>query len=125
MGNILVDAGKIVAIIDWELAGYYPWWVEVHMSYRRALSDNADELFDAVWKELGYSREGLMKHIAPIIRAYEWAPVEHTGDTHEWHRPAFCKCQPIGGRICKRHIDSEDRHYVAYGRRGRLNHPDE
>jgi aminoglycoside phosphotransferase (APT) family kinase protein len=48
MGNILVDAGKIVAIIDWELAGYYPWWVEVHMSYFRALATPADELFDAV-----------------------------------------------------------------------------
>ncbi|PVH83497.1 kinase-like protein, partial [Cadophora sp. DSE1049] len=27
-GNIMVKDGKIEAIIDWELAGYYPWWFE-------------------------------------------------------------------------------------------------
>jgi hypothetical protein len=128
MGNIIVDSVKIVAIIDWELGGYYLWWVEVHTSYRRALSDNADELFDAVWKEMGLSRKGLMKHmkhIAPVMKAFEWCPVAHTGDTHIWHRPAFCKCQPIGGRIYKRHIDSEEKHYVAYERRGPLMHKEE
>lgn len=38
LGNILVHKGKIVAIIDWELAGYYPWWAEVFTSYYRAIS---------------------------------------------------------------------------------------
>jgi hypothetical protein len=26
--NIIVKDSKITAVIDWRLAGYYPWWVE-------------------------------------------------------------------------------------------------
>lgn len=57
MGNILVHDGKIVAIIDWELAGYYPWWVEEYMSHYRALDDSGDELFDLVWPQLNMKLE--------------------------------------------------------------------
>lgn len=28
MTNIIVKDDKIEAIIDWEMAGYYPWWAE-------------------------------------------------------------------------------------------------
>lgn len=114
MGNIIVHDDKIVAIIDWELAGYYPWWAEVYTSYQRALSDFADELFDAVWEKLNLNLHSFSKKIGPVIRAYERCPVDHTGDTHSWERPPFCKCQPYGGVIAKRHIDSEEKHYVVY-----------
>ena len=50
--NIIVNDGKIETIIDWELAGYSPWWVERWASLTRAISEAADELFDMVWAEL-------------------------------------------------------------------------
>lgn len=55
LGNIIVDpdAGKILAIIDWELAGYYPWWVERWAAANRALDPlKASELFDMIWSGL-------------------------------------------------------------------------
>ncbi|KAF2109669.1 kinase-like domain-containing protein [Lophiotrema nucula] len=114
MSNILVHDGKIEAIIDWELAGYYPWWVEVYTSYNRALSGAADELFDVVWRELNLSVD-FVKNMAPVRRAWESCPVKHTGRTHGvWRRPPFCKCQRFGGKILKHHIDSEEIHFVDY-----------
>jgi hypothetical protein len=33
--NVLVDQGKVVAILDWEMAGYYPgYWEYVKAYYR-------------------------------------------------------------------------------------------
>jgi thiamine kinase-like enzyme len=116
MSNILVHDGKIVAIIDWELAGYYPWWVEIYTSYNHAISEAADELFDAVWKELGLSIEEALENISPVMQAWNWCPVSHTGNEHRWQRPPFCKCQPSGGLIRAHHIDSEQKHFVDYDR---------
>jgi hypothetical protein len=116
LGNILVHEGKIVAIIDWELAGYYPWWVEILTSYDRSLSDSGPELFDAVWKELGTGLDVFRDKIHPVNEAWRYSPVQHTGKTHYWRRPAFCKCQLFGGHIDKHLIDSEERHFVEYDR---------
>ncbi|KAI8939529.1 hypothetical protein NX059_003298 [Plenodomus lindquistii] len=117
LGNIMVHNGKIEAIIDWELAGYYPWWAEKYFSYQRALSTSADELFDVVWEKFDLNLGEVMKNLKPIMRAYTACPVEHTGDTHEWQRPPFCKCKPYGGVIRKHCIDSEEKHYVDYAAR--------
>jgi aminoglycoside phosphotransferase len=102
LGNILVHEGKIIAIIDWELAGYYPWWVEILTSHDRSIGDSGHELFDAVWKELGTSLDDIWDKIHPVSDAWRYCPVQHTGKTHYWLRPAFCKCQPFGGEIDKR-----------------------
>jgi hypothetical protein len=118
LGNILVHEGKIVAIIDWELAGYYPWWVEIFTSHSRSIGDSGHELFDAVWKELGTSLDDIWDKIQPVVNAWRYCPVQHTGKTHYWIRPAFCKCQPFGGNINKSWIDSEERHFVVYNERG-------
>jgi hypothetical protein len=114
LGNILVHDGKIEAIIDWELAGYQPWWVEIFTSYNRSLSHAGKELFDFVWKKLDLSMKDAMKDIAPVMQAYERCPVGHTGRGSEWQRPVFCKCQPFGGVIRSWDIDSEDKHFVDY-----------
>ncbi|CBX97088.1 hypothetical protein IAQ61_007969 [Plenodomus lingam] len=116
LGNILVHDGKVVAIIDWETAGYLPWWVEIFTSYYRSLSHADDELFDMVWKELGLSIEDLRKDIGAVISAYGRCPVEHTGRTHIWLRPPFCECKDknSGGVIRAHEIDSEEKHYINY-----------
>ncbi|KAH9861595.1 hypothetical protein J1614_011346 [Plenodomus biglobosus] len=117
LGNILVHDGKIVAIIDWELAGYYPWWAEVFTSYYRALSGAGKELFDMVWKELDLNIDDVRKKLSPIFSAHKLSPVSHTGRTYVWRRPPFCKCEKSGGVILAHHIDSEDNHFVDYNSR--------
>ncbi|KAH7095458.1 hypothetical protein FB567DRAFT_586779 [Paraphoma chrysanthemicola] len=58
LGSIMVTQGKIAAIIDWELAGYYPWWVEMYTSHVRSFNyESSRDLWDIVWKELGLSTE--------------------------------------------------------------------
>jgi hypothetical protein len=51
LDNIMVRDGKIVAIIDWEHAGYYPWWAERYTTFVQ----NPREpwgLINMVWAEL-------------------------------------------------------------------------
>jgi hypothetical protein len=117
MGNIMVDDGRILAIIDWEGAGYYPWWVERWASYFRAVSSNADELFDMVWAELDpeVSRpEFADKVFRPVYKAtyaYNWAPTEHTQSHDVWLRPR-CECKPIGGTCAGNDWGAELNHVV-------------
>jgi len=114
MDNILVHEGKIVAIIDWEFGGYYPWWVEIFMSYHRAVSTNAAELFDSVWEELGMDIFAIHDRVDAVINVWWHSPVCHTGSRDYWQRPVFCKCHPYGGIIYRSSIDSEERHFVNY-----------
>ncbi|KAH7408419.1 hypothetical protein DE146DRAFT_776860 [Phaeosphaeria sp. MPI-PUGE-AT-0046c] len=105
MGNIMVRDGKILAIIDREVSGYYPWWVERCASYIHAISGNADELFRMVWEELdpGLTRQefGLKTARAPNMAAsaYLFAPVEHANHYDVYMRPRWCESKPYGG-IC-------------------------
>jgi hypothetical protein len=105
MTNIMVDDGKILAIIDWEGAGYYPWWVERWASYARSVSANADELFDMVWAGIDpeMSRADFVtKAYRPVelaSYAFNAAPKEHTQTYNVWLRPRWCECKPMGG-IC-------------------------
>ncbi|KAH4040972.1 hypothetical protein HBI64_026250 [Parastagonospora nodorum] len=123
LNNILVHDGKIVAIIDWEFAGYYPWWVETYMSYRRTVSRNGIELFKIVWDELDIDDKAIYDRVNPVIHAWRCSPVRHTGNTHYWQRPVFCKCQPYGGILRKNVIDSEERHFVDYNNRNQYGQP--
>lgn len=105
-----------MAIIDWELAGYYPWWVEKFMSYRRALSPNGTQLFNMVWREFDLRIKDMMEGVKPVMEAYKWCPISHTGSGKGWQRPAFCKCKPYVGRILAQHVDAEMKHFVDYDR---------
>ncbi|KAH9879912.1 hypothetical protein J1614_001936 [Plenodomus biglobosus] len=116
LGNILVHDGKIVAIIDWELAGYQPWWVEVITSYHRSLSHAGKELFDYVWKKLNIDVAEVFKVVQPVIDATEKCDIGHTGRTPKWHRPAFCECKPFGGEVWSGDVDSEDKHFIDHSK---------
>ncbi|KAH7085811.1 kinase-like domain-containing protein [Paraphoma chrysanthemicola] len=117
LGNIMVTQGRIEAIIDWELAGYYPWWVEMYTSHARSFNYNSSrDLWTIVWNQLGLSMDDIRDKVGPVMRAFERCPVEHTGETHIWQRPPFCKCQPYGGDIRKNQIDIEGDHVVRHDR---------
>jgi len=118
-GNIIVNKGKITAIIDWELAGYYPVWMERWSQSMRCWTDACRELFDMVWAELypEGDREELNKSLWDRVRAvkevYMYCPVTHTGTGNFWRRPKWCECKPWGGRI-RGPDDAELKHEIDY-----------
>ncbi|KAF2649608.1 hypothetical protein K491DRAFT_708023 [Lophiostoma macrostomum CBS 122681] len=117
--NIMVHDGKIVAIIDWEHAGYCPWWVEQYTSLTRNWGGSYD-LMRMVWAELSPEldidafKNKVGKHISPVIEAYSSCPIVHTGEHDFWYRRAFCKCKPWGGCIMKADWGAELKHSVDY-----------
>jgi hypothetical protein len=104
-GNFMVQDGKITAIIDWELAGYYPWWVERWASRQRAKNWMSDELFDIVWAELDpqHSEEDFIERVGKPVEAansaYSWCDIKHTQSHDVWLRKPFCACSNVGGSI--------------------------
>ncbi|KAH7407090.1 kinase-like domain-containing protein [Phaeosphaeria sp. MPI-PUGE-AT-0046c] len=120
MGNIIVHDGKILAIIDWELAGYYPWWVERWASYQRAVSGNAYELFHMVWAEVSPElplHEFVEKTYRPVKKAanaYSFAPIKHTQSHDVWLRPGWCECKPHAGKCCGKDWGAELKHEIDY-----------
>jgi hypothetical protein len=128
--NIIVNNGKIEAIIDWELAGYYPWWVERWASYQRSTHEDSDELFDIVWKELDpdHNREvfrnKVSKRVTEVQEAYRHCPINHTEDHDLWLRPRWCECKPWGGRVHRADWDAEMDHSIGYRRKSLTRYPE-
>ena len=118
-GNIMVKDGKIEAIIDWELAGYYPWWFEYYRSY--IVSDRVkEELFDPIWHSFPDLTRGMnqdeysayMGPIAEVMGLYQLCQTEHPNHDGHWRRPAFCDCRPFGGRIHLRDLGEPTGHRI-------------
>jgi hypothetical protein len=64
LGNILVKEDTITAIIDWEYAGYYPWWVE-RWRHEQLLMPGCNELLERLWPRLSPNiRNGLQEHLS-------------------------------------------------------------
>lgn len=74
-------------------------------------------MFDMGWKELNLNLDDAQKGLSPIFKAYKRSLVSHTGRTHEWRRPPFCKYEKSGGVIRAHHVDSEEKHFVDYNSR--------
>ncbi|KAF2797756.1 hypothetical protein K505DRAFT_234787 [Melanomma pulvis-pyrius CBS 109.77] len=117
--NIMVNNGKIEAIIDWERAGFYPWWAEWWFS--RALNDvDGWELFRPIWNELfpDISEETFgstfMQPVADVQRAWESCKIEHSEELHTWFRRGFCECQPYGGLLSKPNMGAKLEHKINY-----------
>lgn len=102
LSNIIVKDGKIQGIIDWERAGYYPWWMERRASYM-VPNDYADELFKPIWEELmpDIDAEKWGKLIGdklfPAEKAWGHCRHAHPGNMACWWRPPFCECRNVQG----------------------------
>jgi hypothetical protein len=100
-GNIIVKDDKIEAIIDWEMAGYYPWWAERFLSIMS--SDKGP--FDALWAEFDPEMDTdtfcdqVFLPVGDVRDAWREAMKEtdHPGHEIELLRPGFCKCKPYAG----------------------------
>jgi hypothetical protein len=118
--NIMYHEGKITAIIDWETAGYYPWWAERWITRLRAYSVAEDDVLDTVWAELDkdygeqkFLRE-ICKPVAAAVSAWNRADLSHTEDFDFWFRPPFCECKPYGGLIRKKVWGAELKHEIGF-----------
>ncbi len=102
--NIIVKDDKIQAIIDWEFAGYLPWWAERWSSLLNG-NPQSDQLFDPLWDDLheGMDRDTFQKEIiekvSPVVNAWNQTRhrIEHPDYFTEWFRPPFCECKPYAG----------------------------
>ena len=102
LANIIVEDGKIQAVIDWERAGYLPWWAERDMSLT-----TCGEFFEPLWRYLdkdtndGISFKEVAKGIGPVAYAIDRAllHIDHPDMFSGWNRPPFCKCKPYVGFI--------------------------
>ncbi|KAH4602641.1 hypothetical protein HBH82_159390 [Parastagonospora nodorum] len=125
-GSIIVNEGKIRAIIDWELAGYYPWWVERWAQESRCRDTSCIEICDMVWAGLDAEHDSDAKHaskqftkkvtnpvdeVQTVLKHY---PIRHTEAYDVWRRPAWCKCKPLGGLINRRNFESKLKREVDY-----------
>jgi hypothetical protein len=105
LSNIIVKDDKIEAIIDWEMAGYYPWWAERFLSLRG--QDAEYGLFDALWEDFSPEldtlafRKLLSQKVSPVLTAWRMAEseVDHPGHSTQLLRPGFCECKPYAGRF--------------------------
>lgn len=94
---------KITAILDWETAGFYPWWAELF--FFRHLPDDCGmvrDLFAMIRHDLcsGYDEDNYYNDIVrPLVRlsdTYRECPTAHDAQNW-WIRTPFCKCKPIAG----------------------------
>ncbi len=117
--NIIVKDGKIEAIIDWETAGYMPWWAERYLSLTWT-SPDALELFKPLWADIGTEmdvdtfRREIFDKLRLVINSWTRSSrsVEHPNSRTLWLRPGFCECKPYDGDFRWRDIGNQLEHKV-------------
>jgi hypothetical protein len=115
--NIIVKDDKIEAIIDWEFAGYLPWWAERWLSLIGG-NDQSDELFDPLWADIGLEMDEdtfqteVIDNVASVFEAWEECSmyVEHPNSQSKWLRPGFCECKPFAGTFNWDKIGNQSEH---------------
>jgi hypothetical protein len=101
---------KVSAIIDWELAGFYPWWVESF----KAMIEKENFLTEI-------ESENLMKLWTPVsdvISMWENGGAEamckhgSADQANIWLRKPFCACQPYAGDFRDDMLGWEDQEHL-------------
>jgi len=101
---------RISAIIDWELAGFFPWWFETScaglpVDSFEVLGEDSDIL------HLGYNIkewQELWRTVSPVLEAWQrggdHTMSKHTTDrANRWFGLPFCACKPYS----QEHMDTE------------------
>lgn len=103
LDNIFVKDGQIEAIIDWEVAGFYPSWVESFLF--TSWEENTTELHTLLRQDgcvdfsLQDLQEQILPGIKPICDAWKACRIEHPNEDMLWIKPGFCTCRNYGGKI--------------------------
>ncbi|KAF2101986.1 kinase-like protein, partial [Rhizodiscina lignyota] len=118
LSNIIVSEGKITGVIDWERAGFYPWWAE-RMFAHMVQDVRFHEMFDFIPDDFcpGYDRPAFIdkvsRPVARLIQLFETCPRLHRGDENTWVRRPFCECRQSSGRIYPRDMGVPPTHEIA------------
>jgi hypothetical protein len=97
---------KVTAIIDWELAGFYPWWFEAIKGAFMA---------DAFLTET--ESENLKKIREPVEKVrdtweYGGGISKHGPEANNWFRKPFCACYPHVGNLKENMLGLEDQGHL-------------
>ena len=110
---------KVTAIIDWENAGFYPWWLEGDCD----LVDIDDAMgVDTDMMHPGYTPENwikMMEILIPIKEAWNSGGChiysKHKLDqSNRWLTAPFCACQPYTREIRDWHLGLENEHLDVF-----------
>ena len=84
---------KVTSIIDWELAGFYPWWVEAVKFNRHFLTDVESDKFDKLEKPIRAVMSKWEQGGGPGVSKHG------LDQANVWYRRPFCPCQVPVARI--------------------------
>jgi hypothetical protein len=118
LGNIIVNNGEIEAVIDWEVAGFYPSWVESYLLSRVGDYRTA-QLVELLWENgcLDFSYKDLKEKIYPGLRpvtdTWKCCKVEHPDHFEGWYKPGFCECKNYGGLFRWHQIGKMPEHRIV------------
>lgn len=85
LSNIIVKDNKIEAIIDWERAGYYSWWVERYQCVTTGYSQS-DKFHWALGEEIGLEMDQatfqteVIQKVFPVFQT--WQEIKYSGVEH-------------------------------------------
>ncbi|EPE35019.1 Protein kinase-like (PK-like) [Glarea lozoyensis ATCC 20868] len=102
--NIIVKDNQITAIIDWEHAGYYPWWAEHYLCGDVAFGQSSSLLFPVLYR-LDPGMEARIKDVynkvLEVRGLWESCKREHPHYHDRWYRPPFSACEPYAGHFLR------------------------
>jgi hypothetical protein len=108
---------KVSAIIDWELAGFFPCWVE------NSCAGLPADLYEVLDEDSGILYPGynikdwqeLWETVSPVTKAWKRGG-NHTFSKHKtdranrWYRPPFCACKPYSQEYMDNELGWEEEH---------------
>jgi hypothetical protein len=109
--NILVKDDRIVGLVDWEMSGYYPQWVDRFMCEFYGHRTGTDQFFAPIWPKLGmsdsatYQREvhQPIKTLQTVFYGISGGQRDHP-EKIVYFRKKFCDCKPYAGCIKEHYL---------------------
>lgn len=118
MGNIIVRDNKIEAILDWELAGFYPAWVEYWTTCNNPVDPDTG-LTELLYEDgcLGFTHRDFHEKVYPglkaVIDVFMSCKTYHPDEEKVWYKPGWCKCKNYGGAFKMRQIGKMPEHQIV------------
>jgi len=93
---------KVSAILDWELAGFFPWWAE---TIRANFPESCEELGVADDSNFFFPEhsteewESIWERVSPVLNLWENGGAHDfckhgLGEVNRWYSKPFCACKP-------------------------------
>lgn len=109
---------KVSAFIDWELAGFFPWWAEDYNAEVPDVFDIQGNGSDMYYP--GYSIEDSLEAIQFVWKLRKMWRESRSQAIHKphiansWYRPPYCVCAPYCREIRENTLGLEEEHLDMY-----------